>query len=60
MKSRNAKTPRTVAPRPEDDTPEKFERLTQHLRVSGKPLESKVFALQADRAKGLQMPVKQK
>ena len=60
MKPRDAKHLKEVIAKPEDDTPERFERLTQHLRVSGKPLESKIFALQADRAKGLQMPVKQK
>ena len=38
------------------DTPERFERLTSHIRVSGKKLESKVFALAAERAKGLKMP----
>jgi hypothetical protein len=30
-------------------TPERFANLTRHLRVNGKPLESMLFRLQAER-----------
>lgn len=46
-----ARKPQLVA----EDTPERFERLTQHLRINGSPLVSKLFELQAERAKGLQL-----
>lgn len=36
-------------PEAQKDSPERFARLTSHLRVNGQPLESKLFLIQAEK-----------
>lgn len=40
----------------DDDSPERFARLTRHIRIQGMPMSSMKFTLEAEKARGLQMP----